>query len=307
MPDDSCKILWWSHRDEKNVHMSRTKWIREKWPKEAEDFTPWLKENLELVSNCTGFELRQLGKEVPAAGGRADIVAWETKSKTKVVIENQIGSANARHFQQLVAYGESLEARIRIWVASSFSDKFRRLASEENKKGESNPKGSIYYFLRICYSKEAEKQTILSLDLAPNQAQIEKVMLTETKRESREMLKEEFWGQWRRRPVRTFNIDKYNRAHIVKTLAIDEAKIMCFVWCYKGFRRKDNIRSINYYSKRLSVVFPQTYINPVWRYDEVRRDLLEVKRYFDLEDLDSWEEIQEWFLDVERKIINCGQ
>ena len=92
--------------------MSQAKWIRERWPHEANDFTPWLKDNLDLVSKSTGLELNQLGREVSAAGGRADIVAWESKSNTRVVIENQIESANARHFQQLVAYG-------RVWKPGS--------------------------------------------------------------------------------------------------------------------------------------------------------------------------------------------
>lgn len=78
--------------------MSHAKWIRGRWPHEANDFTPWLKNNLELVSDSTRLELRQLGQELSAAGGRADIVAWETKSNTKVVIENQIESANVYSF-----------------------------------------------------------------------------------------------------------------------------------------------------------------------------------------------------------------
>lgn len=113
--------------------MNQANWIKEKWPHEAQDFTRWLKNNLELVSNATGLVLNQLGREVSAAGGRADIVAWDSKNSAKVVIENQIESANARHFQQLVAYRESLEARSRMWIASTFSDKFVRLARSDER------------------------------------------------------------------------------------------------------------------------------------------------------------------------------
>ena len=35
-------------------------WIRETWQHEANDFTPWLAEHLELVSDCTGLELNTI-------------------------------------------------------------------------------------------------------------------------------------------------------------------------------------------------------------------------------------------------------
>ena len=69
-------------------------WIRQTWPNEATDFTPWLARHLELVSACTGLDLHREGTEVYAGGGRADIVARDNKSASKVVIENQLDSAD---------------------------------------------------------------------------------------------------------------------------------------------------------------------------------------------------------------------
>ena len=89
-------------------------WIREAWPHEAKNFTPWVAKHLELVSACTGWDLRLEGTEVYAAGGRVDIVARENKSKSKVVIENQLDSADFEHWRQLVFYGDTLNAKIRI-------------------------------------------------------------------------------------------------------------------------------------------------------------------------------------------------
>lgn len=284
--------------------MSHTKWIRDWWPHEANDFTPWLKNNLELVSNSTGLELTQLGQEVSAAGGKADIVAWETKSNTKVVIENQIESANARHFQQLVAYGESLEARIRIWVASSFSEKFWKLTSHENMKEESKPEGAIYFLLKIARSKDEKQKAVLSLDLAPTQSQIHRVLFTDDERATRRRLMKEFWNQWGSRPVKPFNIGKRVRAHICRSVDMSEARIRVVVWCFKGFGRRDRIIHINSYCKRLATDFPGTFTNTEWNYDEVERNILELTRHIDLGEYDSWGQIRDWFLAAELRIVS---
>ena len=124
-------------------------WIRETWPHEARDFTPWIAKHLELVSACTGWDLRLEGTEVYAAGGRVDIMARENKRKSQVVIENQLDSADFEHWRQLVFYGDTLNARIRIWIAADFSPNIRRVVRNQNRQNESRSDGAIYYLLKI--------------------------------------------------------------------------------------------------------------------------------------------------------------
>ena len=124
-------------------------WIRETWPHEARDFTPWIAKHLKLVSACTGWDLRLEGTEVYAAGGRVDIVARENKSKSKVVIENQLDSADFEHWRQLVFYGDTLNAKIRIWIAADFRPNIRRDVRNQNRQNESRSDGAIYYLLRL--------------------------------------------------------------------------------------------------------------------------------------------------------------
>lgn len=124
-------------------------WIRKVWPHEARDFTPWLARHLELVSDCTGLNLRLEGMEVPTVGGRVDIVARDNKSRLKVVIENQLDSADFDHFRQLVFYGDTQHAKIRIWIAADFSRKIYRDIRDQNQLNESRPDGAIYYLLEL--------------------------------------------------------------------------------------------------------------------------------------------------------------
>ena len=126
-----------------------TDWIRETWRREDKDFTPWLVRELHLVSACTGLDLRHGRMEVSAGGGRADIVARDYKSKSNVVIENQLDAADLDHRKQLALYGEALNARIRIWIAADFSSTIRHEIGKQNRQNESHSGGAIYYLLKL--------------------------------------------------------------------------------------------------------------------------------------------------------------
>lgn len=142
-------------------------WIRSTWPDEARDFTPWLAKHLELVSACTGLDLRFEGAEVYAGGGRADIVARDHKSKSQVVIENQLDAADLDHRKQLSLYGEALNAKIRIWIAANFNANIRRDVRNQNRQNESRSDGAIYYLLRLM----PDRNSPISLVEGPRKSQ----------------------------------------------------------------------------------------------------------------------------------------
>lgn len=285
--------------------MSQNGWIREKWSHEAEDFTPWLKDNIGLVSKVTGLELYAPEREVPAAGGRADLVAWEAKSKKKVVIENQLESANTRHWQQLVAYGDDLDARIRIWVASAFDGKYQRLVSERNSKESAKTEGAAYYLLKIDRKNEDDDKMFLSLELEPTPMQLERVLYTEDERAKNNKLVEEFWNQWEweeegRERVARFKIGDIGVV-IGRAVRVDVAEIdVSARECRRTYQKRET-RDFDVYLKKLGEDFPQVNMKE-WQYDEVNRNILKIKKEINLREIDSWEEIREWFSATEAKI-----
>lgn len=96
--------------------------VRKAWQDEAKDFTPWLADNLERLSFELGLELELEGKEVSVGSLRADIVARVSHSDDRVLIENQLASADLKHLGQILAYLAGLEAKIIVWVATDFGD-----------------------------------------------------------------------------------------------------------------------------------------------------------------------------------------
>ena len=97
--------------------------LRRAWAHEARDFTPWLSENLDLLSNELGIEKLELeGTEVQVHPFSADIVARRPQDGSRVLIENQLEDADLQHLGQVIAYLAGLEARIVVWVAKSFHE-----------------------------------------------------------------------------------------------------------------------------------------------------------------------------------------
>ena len=100
--------------------------LREAWPNEARDFTPWLAQNLDALATCLEFDLRLIKKE-PDLGvaGRADILAERVGFKSKVIIENQLEASDNSHCLRLLGYAASVEADVLIWIAKSFTEYHR--------------------------------------------------------------------------------------------------------------------------------------------------------------------------------------
>lgn len=98
--------------------------LRALWKHEAQDFTPWLAENLDRLGQALGIELESgsAATEVPIEGQlRADIVASTSDAKS-VVIENQLEVADLKHLGQLVSYGADVNVKAQwlVWVAADF-------------------------------------------------------------------------------------------------------------------------------------------------------------------------------------------
>lgn len=96
--------------------------IRWAWFNEASDFTPWLAANLDRLSELLGISLALDATEVSVGPFSADILATDTLTGARVVIENQLEQADHRHLGQILTYLAGLEANTVIWTAKNFRD-----------------------------------------------------------------------------------------------------------------------------------------------------------------------------------------
>ena len=77
--------------------------LREVWPHEALDFTPWLEENIDELNNVIDLSLSVVEREQSAGDFSVDLVA-EDESGNPVIIENQLERSNHDHLGKLITY-----------------------------------------------------------------------------------------------------------------------------------------------------------------------------------------------------------
>ena len=110
--------------------------LREFWEDEAQDFTPWLSEdeNLAILSASLGLDLELEDTEAAVGPYKADILAKDAVSDSKVIIENQLDKTNHDHLGKTLTYASGLDADIIIWIAREFTDEHRQAVDFLNEK-----------------------------------------------------------------------------------------------------------------------------------------------------------------------------
>ena len=78
--------------------------LREVWPHEALDFTPWLAENIELLSTAIGIDIAVKEIEDPVGSFNVDIYGYEIGTDKPIIIENQLENTNHDHLGKLITY-----------------------------------------------------------------------------------------------------------------------------------------------------------------------------------------------------------
>ncbi|MBI5154013.1 DUF4268 domain-containing protein [Candidatus Poribacteria bacterium] len=103
--------------------------LREIWPSESSDFTPWLAqtENIALLGETIGIPLEVEAREQEVGPFRADILCrnLDSPSDEWVLIENQLEKTDHIHLGQLLTYAAGLQAVTIVWVAERFTDEHR--------------------------------------------------------------------------------------------------------------------------------------------------------------------------------------
>jgi hypothetical protein len=91
--------------------------LREVWKHEAQDFTQWLQNNIEVLNESLDLNLQGATRERPAGDFSVDLVA-EDKNGGTVIIENQLEKSNHDHLGKLITYVTALGAKTAIWIVS---------------------------------------------------------------------------------------------------------------------------------------------------------------------------------------------
>ena len=112
----------------KNLGKLKKVELRDVWGNEASDFTNWLAqpENLDLLSEEIGVEIKLIQPEANVGQFKVDILAEEASSGRKIIIENQLEDTNHDHLGKIVTYASGYDAEIVVWIVRDVREEHQR-------------------------------------------------------------------------------------------------------------------------------------------------------------------------------------
>lgn len=96
--------------------LKEIKELREVWPHEAHDFTPWLAKNIGILSETVGIDISIEETESSVGDFNVDIFATDADTGKKVIIENQLEETDHDHLGKLITYASGKAADLVIWL-----------------------------------------------------------------------------------------------------------------------------------------------------------------------------------------------
>ncbi len=91
--------------------------LRQVWKHEALDFTVWLEENIDVLTEVVGFQISNPEREQSTGNFSVDLKA-EDESGDVVVIENQLEKSDHDHLGKIITYLSAFDAKKAIWITS---------------------------------------------------------------------------------------------------------------------------------------------------------------------------------------------
>ncbi len=91
--------------------------LRDIWKNEAKDFTTWLAQNLDALSETLDISIEFIEQEHQVDESRFCIDIWaEDDEGNSIIIENQLERTDHSHLGQIITYAVNVEAKTVIWV-----------------------------------------------------------------------------------------------------------------------------------------------------------------------------------------------
>lgn len=166
---------------------------REVWRNEERDFTPWLAENIGLVSDVLGIPIAVDQIEHRVGPYELDILGHVETTDAVVIVENQLTRTDHGHLGQLITYAAGLEAAVVIWIAVDVCDEHKAAIDWLNQHAAQ----SISFFLlrpEVFSIDDSPPAVRLNLVAAPSEFSRRLRSVVESEERPSHEFRRQFWS-----------------------------------------------------------------------------------------------------------------
>ena len=168
---------------------------RKMWPNEAQNFTPWLAENMAELGEKIGMELEVVGQEVSVGPYSADILAKDIDTDAYVVIENQLEKTNHDHLGKSITYASALGAKTIVWIATDFTEEHKKALDWLN---DNTNEDLAFWGVQLELWQISEETASMRLNIVSRPSTNVKTIKSKTNNESESRnIQLEFWTKFR--------------------------------------------------------------------------------------------------------------
>ena len=162
--------------------------LRDIWKHEANNFTKWLQNNIDVLSEVIKIPLTNVEREQSTGNFYVDLTAEDNSGNT-VIIENQLEKSDHDHLGKIITYLSSMDATTAIWIVS---DPRPEHVSAINWLNEST--AANFYLLKIEGVKigNSDPAPLLTLIVGPSE-ETENVGKSKREKKERYVLRKDFW------------------------------------------------------------------------------------------------------------------
>lgn len=166
--------------------------LRDLWKHEESDFSVWLENNIDVLSEALNLSLSVVQREESVGTFKVDLVA-EDENGDLVIVENQLEPTDHDHLGKVLTYLTNLEAKSAIWITSSARPEHMRAVAWLN---ESTPVDISFYLVNLAAYRigDSESAPLFTVIVAPS---VESKDIGRQKKDlaERHILRLKFWEQ----------------------------------------------------------------------------------------------------------------
>jgi hypothetical protein len=160
------------------------------------NFTPWMLNNVDVLSDLLGMDLSLEVAEHPVGGFSLDLMGRDETTGEVVIVENQLEGSDHTHLGQILTYAAGTDPTTIVWVAASFRPEHRAAIDWLNARTDENTR---FFGVELGVVRIGQSEPAPSFRLVAQPNDWEKTVRAATNQAEatgKQVFYRGFWTQW---------------------------------------------------------------------------------------------------------------